>query len=89
MYRWNKFRSLLRRNFGNVSAYWERRMIKEFGNSTDDSSKGGLGRCESTCPSNVSGRDGRCDSSYSDDDEKDPKKDPERETDGTETQIRV
>ena len=43
MYMLNKFKSLLERNFGSVSADWERRMIKEFGNNTDDSSEGGLG----------------------------------------------
>ena len=43
MYRWNKFRSSLERNFGSLGADWERRMVKEFGNSTHDSSEGGLG----------------------------------------------
>ena len=42
IYRWNKFRSLLERNFGSFGADWERRMVKEFGNSTDDSSEGAL-----------------------------------------------
>ena len=64
-------------------------MIKEFGNSTNDSSEGGLGRCESPDPSNVPGRDAGCDSSDSGGDEKDPKEDLERETNGTETQRRV
>ena len=42
LYRWNKFRSSLERNFGSLGADWERRMVKEFGHSTDDSSEGGL-----------------------------------------------
>ena len=37
MYRWNKFRSSLERNFGSFGADWESGMVKEFGNSTDDS----------------------------------------------------
>ena len=37
MYRWNKFRSSLERSFGSFYAEWEIRMVKEFGNSTDDS----------------------------------------------------
>ena len=61
-------------------------MIKEFRNCTDDSSEGGLGWCESACPSNVPGRDAGCDSSDNGDDEKDPKEDLEEEIDGTETQ---
>ena len=89
MYRWNKFRFLLERNFGSVSADWERRMIKEFGNSTDDSSEGGLGQCESAGSLNVPGRDAGCDSSDSGADEKDPNKDPERKTDRTKTKRRV
>ena len=43
IYRWNKFRSSLERNFGSFGADWDRRMIKEFGNSTNDSSEGGFG----------------------------------------------
>ena len=57
MYRWNKFRSSLERNFGSLRADWEREMVKEFGNSTDDSSESGLGRCESASPSNAPSRD--------------------------------
>ena len=64
-------------------------MIKEFRNSTDDSSEGGLGWCKSVGPSNVLGRDAECDNSDSGDDEKDPEEDVERETDETETQRRV
>ena len=58
-------------------------MIKEFGNSTNDSREGGLGRCDSAGPLNVPGRDAGCDSSDSGDDEKDPEEDPKRGTDGT------
>ena len=43
LYRWNKFKSSLERNFGSFGADWERKMIKEFGNSTNDSSEGGFG----------------------------------------------
>ena len=42
-------------------------MVKEFRNSTDDSSKGGLGRCESVSPSNAPGRDAGGDDSDSSD----------------------
>ena len=85
MYRWNKFRSSLARNFGSLGADWERQMVKEFGNSTDDSSEGGLGRCENAGPSNALGRDAGDDGSDSSDDEEDP----EEKIDGTETQSRV
>ena len=57
MYRWNEFRSSLERNFGSFGVDWKSRMVKEFGNSTHDSSEGGLGWCESTGPSNTLGRD--------------------------------
>ena len=50
IYRWNKFRSSLERNFRSFGADWERQMVKEFGNCTDDSSEGGLGRYESAAP---------------------------------------
>ena len=33
MYRWNKFRSYLERNFRSLGANWESRMVKEFENS--------------------------------------------------------
>ena len=64
-------------------------MIKEFGNSKDDSSEGGLGRCESASPSNVPSKYFGYGSSDSGDDEKDHENEPERETDGTETQRKV
>ena len=51
-------------------------MVKEFGNSTDDFSEGGLGRYENTGPSNASGRDAGSDSSDDGDDEEDPEEDP-------------
>ena len=92
IYRWNKFRSLLERNFGSFGADWERRMVKEFGNSSDDSSEGGFGRCDGAGPSNALGRDAGddssddSDSSDDGDDEEDPKKDPEKESDEIETQ---
>ena len=35
--------------------------LMKFGNSTGDSSEGGLGRCECTDPSNALGRDARSD----------------------------
>ena len=60
-------------------------MVKEFGNSTEDSSKGGLGRCEGAGLSSAVGRDTR-DSSI---DNSDPKEDLEEDTDGTETQSEV
>ena len=93
MYRWKKFRSSSQRNFGSLSVDWERRMVKEFGNNTDDSSEGGLGRCEDACPSSAPGRDtGDSGSDSSDpekDSEEDPEEDPEEDTDGTETRSRV
>ena len=68
-------------------------MVKEFRNSTDDSSKGGLGRCEDAGPSSAPGRDlGDSGSDSSDpekDPEEDPEKDPEEDIDGTETQSEV
>ena len=85
MYSWNKFRSSLERNFGSLGADCERRMVKEFGNSTYDSREGGLGRFEGTSPSNAPGRDSGGDGSGNSDDEEDP----EEEIDGTETQSGV
>ena len=85
MYRWNKFRSSLERNFGSLVADWERRMVKEFGNIINDSSKGGLGHCEDAGPSSAPGRyagDSGSDSS-------DPEKDPEEDTKGTKTRSEV
>ena len=63
-------------------------MVKKFGNSTDDSNEGGLGRCESAGHSNALGRDVGGDDSDSDDDEE-RKEDPKEETNGTETQSMV
>ena len=85
MYRWNKFRSSLERNFGSLGADWERRMVKEFGNNTDDSSEGGLGRCEDAGPSSAPGRD----AGDSGSDNSDPEEDPKEDTDGTETRSGV
>ena len=81
MYRWNKFRSSLERNFGSFDADWESRMVKEFENSIEDSSEGGLGRCEGAGPSSAPGRDTGDSSS----DSSDPKEDPEEDTDETKT----
>ena len=84
MYRWNKSRFLLERSFRNLVVKCHRRMSNESGNSTEDSSEGGLGRCESSSPSNALGRDAGgndCDRN----DEEDTKGDPEAETDGTKT----
>ena len=64
-------------------------MVKKFGNSTDDSSEGGLHRCENANPSNAPGRDARDSSNDSGDDEEDPEEDSKEETKGTETQRRV
>ena len=66
-----------------------RQMVKEFGNSTDNSSEGGLGQYENAGPLNAPGRDAGDDGSDSSDDEEDLEEDPEEETDGTETQSRV
>ena len=77
MYRWNKFISSLERTFGSFGAEWERRMVKEFGNNTDDYSKGAFARYEGVGPSNALGRDAGDDSSDDDDEEEDPEEDPE------------
>ena len=84
MYRWNKFRSSLERNFGSLGANWEGQMVKEFGNSTDDSSEDGLGQCEDAGPSSALGRDTGDSGSDSSDAEEDPGEDPKKEPDGTE-----
>ena len=89
MYRWNKFRSSLEENFGSLGVDWERRMVKEFGNNTDDSSEGGLGRCENAGASSAPGRDVRDSGSDCSDPKEDPEEDPEEDTDGTETQSGV
>ena len=60
-------------------------MVKEFGNSTDDSSEGCLGRYEGADPSSTPSRDAGDSGSDSSDPENDPKKDPEEDIDGTET----
>ena len=86
MYRWNKFRSSLERNSESFGADWERRMVKEFGNSTDNSSEGGLGQYESVGRSNAPGRDAEGDSNDHGDDEEDLEEDLEKEIDETETQ---
>ena len=96
LFRWNKFRSSLERNFGSFGTPWERRMVNEFRNCTDDSSDGGFGREEGACPFNVPDRetrddddDGNDDDNGSDDsngnDEEDPEEDLEEELDGDKT----
>ena len=60
-------------------------MVKEFRNSMDDSSEGGLGRYEGADPSNALGRDAGDNSSDDVDDEEDPEEDLERQIDGTKT----
>ena len=91
LYRWNKFRSSIERNFGSLGVDWERRMVKEFGNSTDDSSDGRFGHDEGVGPSNVPVRSARnddsSDSGDNDDDyEEEPEDDLEEESDGDKTQ---
>ena len=88
MYRWNKSRPLLQRSFRSLGADWDIRTVNELWNSTYDSSKGGLGRCESTGPSNAPGRDARGDGSDSNDKDG-PEENLERETEGTKTQRKV
>ena len=63
-------------------------MVNESRTSIDDSSEGGLGRCERAGPSNAIGRDTGGNDSDSDDEE-DPEEDIERETEWTKTQRRV
>ena len=60
-------------------------MVKELGNSIDDSSEGGLGRYENAGPSITPGRDAGGNSTDGSDDEDDP----EEEIDGTKTPTRV
>ena len=81
MYRWNKLSSSLERNFESFGVDLERQMVKEFGNSMDDSSEGGLSRYENAGPSNAPGRDVGGDSS----DDGDDAKDTEEQIDGNET----
>ena len=71
LYRWNKFRSSTKRNFKSLGADWERRMVKEFGNSTDDSSEGGFDHDEGAGPSNVPVKNARNDDSNDNDDNDD------------------
>ena len=78
MYRWNKFRSSLERSFGSFYAEWEIRMVKEFGNSTDDSNQGRLGQYKGAGPSNAPSGDVGDNNSDDGDDEEDPKE----QTDG-------
>ena len=60
-------------------------MVKEFGNSTKDSSEGGLGHCDGAGPSSAPGRDiGDSSGDGSDSDE-----DPEEDTARTETRSGV
>ena len=98
LYRWNKFRSSLERNFGSTGAPWEKRMVKEFGNCTDYSSDGDFGRDEDAGPSNVPDREARDDDTYdydydsgdSDGDyEEDSEEGPEEESDGDKTRENV
>ena len=87
LYRQNKFRSFIERNFKSLGADWERRMVKEFGNSTDDSSEGRFGRDEGAGPSNVPVRNGRNDDSNdSGDNDDDYEEDLEEESDEDKTQ---
>ena len=81
MYQWNKFRFSLERNFGSFGADYESMMVKVFGNNTEDSSEGGLGRCEEAGPSSAPSRDTGDSGSDS--------SDPEEDTDGTETRSGV
>ena len=64
-------------------------MVKEFGNITDDSSEGGLGRCKDASPSSALGRDAGDSGKDSRDAEEDPEEDPEEVTDGTEAKSGV
>ena len=88
-YRWNKFGSSLERNFESFGADWESQMVKEFGNNTDDSSEGGLGRCEGVGPSNAPSSDARDASSDDSDDEVDPEEDTKEQMMELKPQSRV
>ena len=79
---------MLERSFRNLVVKWQRRTVNESGDSIEDSSKGGLGRCESAGPSTAPGRNVGSDSSDSIDEE-DPERDPERKIKETKTQRRV
>ena len=87
LYRWNKFKSPLERTFRGFSAPWERRMVNEFGNCTDDSNDDDFGCEEGTSPASVPDRkagdddddDYNCGSDDSNgDDDEDPNEDPEK-----------
>ena len=47
----------MERNFGSFGADWESKMVKEFGNNTEDFSEGGLGRCKGPGLSSALGGD--------------------------------
>ena len=89
MYQWNKFRSFLERNFRSFSADWESRMVKEFRNSTEDSSEGGLGHCKGACPLSAPSRDTGESGGDGSHFKEDPEEDPKEDIDGTETRNRV
>ena len=79
-YKQNKFRFSIERNFGSLSADWERRIVKEFGNSTDDSSESGFDRDDGACPSNILVRNARNDDSNdSGDNDDDYEEEPEED----------
>ena len=63
-------------------------MIKEFGNSTEDYSEGGLSRYESAGPSTALSRDAK-DAGSASSDKEDPEENLEEEIDGTKTQSGV
>ena len=73
MYRWDESRSVLERSFRSLGVKWHRRIVNEYGNSTQGTSEGGLSRC---------------DGSDSNDEEK-LEEDPKGEIDGTKIQRRV
>ena len=87
LYRWNKFRSSLERDFGSFGSDWERRMIKEFRNCTNDSSNGGFGWYEGANHSDTPGRDAGDDNNDDSNgsDNGDDEEDPEEESDGDKT----
>ena len=82
MYKWNESRSVLERSFRSLGVKWHRRIVNEYGNSTEGTSEGGLSRCESASPLNAPGRDTGGDGSDSNDEEN-PEEDPKGEIDGT------
>ena len=64
-------------------------MVKEFENSTNDSSEGGLSRCEDASPSSILGRDTGDSGGDSSIPEEYPEEDFEEDTNETETWSRV